>query len=111
MLSEWQRNPPIVARCSDIARPKRRSIERLLSAWLNQPPKPAEATAVSKAKAQIAVVRPLIRGLKIVDWDPFDPFLRCGLVPLERHTRDFEAGLLEDPSTLRILLNLCAKEN
>jgi hypothetical protein len=55
-------------------------------------------------------VRFLINGLKTVNWDRFDPFRQCGLVPLEHHTRDFLAALLEhDPSTLSILLKECAE--
>jgi hypothetical protein len=88
------------------------AVERILAAWRSRPPKQVEPANFVRTIRQIDSARLLIKGLKDVDWVSFDPFVRCGVVPLERHTRDFLAGLLErEPLALRIMLNECATAN
>src|SRR5690349_12682006 len=88
------------------------AVERILSAWRSGPPKPVEPANLLRTLRQTGSAHLLIKGLRDVDWVSFDPFVRCGVVPLERHTRDFLAGLLERvPSALRIMLIECARAN
>jgi hypothetical protein len=73
----------------------RRSVERVLAAWRESPPKLAADIERDKAIVQKLAVHRLVKASRSLKRPEFDPFSYCGVIPLERYTRDFFAAMFD----------------
>lgn len=76
-------------------RSQRLAVERLVAAWRKTPPETARDYYQRKFDERAPLLLQLIKTSRSLKHQDFNPFLDCGVVSLERHTRDFLAMMLD----------------